>query len=80
MIFIRDRTPMKETHLDYSNALVFASLKKVLSYDFECLYIEEQLTACAAVFNQEDWGCDCITIPAGYLLVVLILKYALEEL
>lgn len=28
---------MKVTHLNYSNAVVFASLKKVLSYDFEYL-------------------------------------------
>lgn len=80
VIFIRDHLPMKETCLNYSNTVVFASLKEVLSYDFESLYIEEQLTACAVLFNQEDGGPDWFTIPAGYLLVVLVVKYAIEEL
>lgn len=71
---------MKETCLNYSNTVVFASLKEALSHDFECLYIEEQLTACTVLFNQEGGGCGRFTIPAGYLLVVLVLKYALEEL
>lgn len=70
---------MKKTRLNYSNTVVFASLKEVLSYDFECLNIEEQLTACTVLFNQ-GWGRDCFTIPAGCLLVVLVVKYALEEL
>lgn len=39
----------------------------------------EQLTACAVLFDQEDWGRGCFIIPAGYLLVQL-LKYAVVEL